>query len=100
MGGYSADRVLATQADNLGQGSGAENHTLATTEIPSHSHRQNDSLGNGQNMYQAGQTSGSRLVSAISDVNATPNTGGLTGGGGAHNNMPPYITLNFIIAFE
>ena len=38
MGGVSADRVTVSEADNLGQGSGEENHTLTIAEIPSHSH--------------------------------------------------------------
>lgn len=41
MGGTSANRVLASQADALGQGSGAETVTVTINEMPSHTHVQN-----------------------------------------------------------
>ncbi len=38
MGGSSANRVTATEADNLGQASGAETHTLTAAELAAHPH--------------------------------------------------------------
>lgn len=98
MGGSSADRVTATQADNLGQGSGAETHTLAASEIPAHTHDQhvinNSTLakvgtGSGGANYEYGYTGSNGTVNVTTASN--------TGGGGAHNNMPPYQTVNYII---
>ena len=88
MGGSSANRVTATEADNLGQGSGAETHTLITAEMPAHTHTSNYlssvpavPLGAGTNAWVG--VSGAATSSA--------------GGGGAHNNLQPYLTLNYII---
>lgn len=92
MGGSSANRVTAAQADTIGGASGAETHTLASGEIPAHNH--------GVPTTTAGATAVTKLVNAAANVTSTnvdtvPSIN--TGGGGAHNNMPPYLTLNFII---
>ena len=92
MGGTSANRVTATAADNLGGVGGAETHTLTTAEIPAHTHRSIASAN-------LADTSGTNQVSNGSGGgtwNSNPNTGS-AGGGGAHNNMPPYIALNYLI---
>lgn len=86
LGGTSANRVTATQADNLGQGTGAETHTLTIAEMPAHTHTYTELASSGA----------SRNYSGSSGSTPTSNTGS-AGGGGAHNNMPPYITLNYII---
>lgn len=92
MGGSGANRVTATQADNLGQASGAETHTLTEAEMPAHSHygqniknyaNNQDSGGGPYWRYEVGQNSTLQTTSA--------------GSGQAHNNMPPYLTLNFVI---
>jgi microcystin-dependent protein len=88
MGGSSANRVVATEADTLGSAHGAETITLDTTQIPSHSHTLSLRLQSTTNGAggQIAETGGS---------NAGPT--GSTGGGLPHNNMPPNLTLNFII---
>jgi microcystin-dependent protein len=86
MGGASADRVTATEADNLGQAEGAETHTLITSEMPAHTH---EVAGDPNNNAGADQ--------ATSSSSGTANTTGSTGGDGAHNNVQPYQTLNWII---
>ncbi len=88
MGGTSANRVTAPQADSLGQGTGGENHTLTVDEIPSHAHRAY--LGGSVN----GTTGGNAPWAKFYEVGDANNE---TGGDQAHNNMPPYITLNYII---
>lgn len=88
MGGSSANRVTATEADNLGQASGAETHTLSTAEMPAHTHSYNASPKN-----SAASSGGNPNTT----VTVTGDTTGSAGGGGAHNNMPPYQTINFII---
>lgn len=95
MGGSSANRVTASQADNLGQGSGAETHTLTESEMPSHTHTLTlMPYGTGG----SAQGSINNLTDTTNQV-AVQNQSSITstGGGAAHNNMPPYVTLNFII---
>ncbi len=105
MGGTSANRVTAPEADNLGQASGAESHILTTNELPSHSHTItylpntagahsfNSSTypltGTMDNTAQSGGPSPTTADSSYSIGN--------TGSNAAHNNMSPYITLNYII---
>lgn len=77
--------------DTLGETGGAKTHTLTESEIPAHNHNislvGNTIADNGNYITPrpaAGSASGNKL---------TDNTGG----GGAHNNLQPYITLNYII---
>jgi len=106
MGGASANRVTATQADNVGQGSGAETHTLTEAEMPAHSHTQQwtDNTGTLQGAAYA-KTSAGSSVATTNTGSYLSNSGGTrsafttqsVGSGEAHNNMPPYLTLNFMI---
>ena len=70
----------------LGQYGGESQHTLTINEIPSHAHTYFGQSGSG--------TSGRG-----SDGEANPGTTGATGGGAAHNNLQPYVTLNYIIKY-
>jgi microcystin-dependent protein len=88
QGGGLTDRTL-------GVAGGEENHTLTAAEIPPHSHTQtlDDRTGGG--------------TGGIVDANGGgPNAGvdnGKTrsdgGGGGAHNNMQPYLVLHYLIKY-
>lgn len=87
----------------LGELSGEENHTLLGTEMPAHTHT---AVG----ASVAGDVpvpTGALLAAEPSQLYAPPNanlvtlTGGTinqTGGSQPHNNMMPYLTLNFCIA--
>ena len=86
MGGVSANRVTAAQADVMGGNSGAETHTLSVAEMPSHAHSTPAQNGYGN----AGSFGSGNAATGTRDTN-------YTGGGGAHNNMQPYIALNLII---
>lgn len=75
-----------------GEAGGEEDHTLTVDEIPAHEHALyrsafNIQSGTGQN--DVGQNDGSG-TSAISTTVST-------GGGQAHNNMPPFLTIKFYI---
>jgi microcystin-dependent protein len=89
LGGSSANRVTATQADNIGQGAGAEAVTLTTAQLAAHSH--NVSMGS-----SGGSTARLNVPQdnqGLPTYFATTNTGG----GNSHNVMNPYLTLAYII---
>lgn len=88
MGGSSANRVTASQADNVGQSSGSQNHTLSEAEIPDHTH-------NLLSFASFGSGGGEALHRSSGTLFALGGTG--SPGGLAHNNMNPYLTLNYII---
>jgi microcystin-dependent protein len=67
----------------VGATGGEENHTLTESEMPSHTH-----TIPGSSCFPYGSTPEVCVSGSI----VTQNTGA-TGGGQAHNNMPPYIRL-------
>jgi len=76
----------------LGSTGGEATHTLTTAEMPSHSHV----VTRATTSYQAGQQSAWRALSwsgtnhDYSDVVSSESSGS----GSAHNNMPPYLSVN------
>jgi len=82
-------------ARNLGSSGGNETHTLATGEIPAHSH------GPGLGSHFLVRNNGASSY-AISTAGANIDTENCTGtasagGGGSHNNMQPFANLYHII---
>jgi microcystin-dependent protein len=71
-----------------GETGGAKTHTLTTSEMPSHSHTIT-TFGN------AAAVEGGFFVEGL--VNAGTRGTNNTGGGAAHNNLQPYIALQYII---
>ena len=95
--------IGASPSHLLASSGGAETHSLTEGEMPEHNH----SLGAQTNTNYAlyGPTS-NRVLGRGNFYNQTePNVTLLsssistTGGGQAHNNMQPYITLNYIIKY-
>ena len=91
---FSSD-ILAgktvTATGKIGQTGGSKMHTLSVDEIPAHSHTYNSTPSN-----WASNGSGNG-VDVDNNYTWSTATTGSTGGGIAHNNMPPFITMNYII---
>lgn len=93
---------------DLGEIGGAESITLLTSEMPVHTH-----LGSAHstvaNLNAPGPTrilarsSGGTLYQTVTNQNIVqmaPQSLSITGGSLPHNNMQPYLTLNFCIALQ
>lgn len=89
----------------LGERAGEQAHTLTIAEIPTHTHILNASSTDGalptpQNNYWGSNSE--RPYAADNSPLVSMNPAGVTNTGGsqAHENMQPYLTLNFCIALQ
>ncbi len=83
----------------MGETGGEKTHILTTSEIPSHHHNQQiNANGGGANgaFTSAGATSPSGFQN-MQGSSAPAVVTADTGGSGSHNNLQPYIALNYII---
>ena len=94
---------------DLGEQAGTPTVTLITTEMPAHNHTMqvhNDITGmaatGAGNFVNSKTESGEAVASSSTSPLATANpaTIGITGGSQPHNNMQPYLGLNYIICLE
>ncbi len=93
---------------DLGQVGGEQTVTLLQSQAPSHSHgalgAANDGVSSpvGQNWGSAAKGHGSLYAPYSSGAQTQMAAGaiGSTGGNAPHNNLPPYITLNYCIALQ
>jgi len=90
---------------NQGQKSGEETHTLSAAEMPQHSHGLNatDDAANltdqpEDNIYA--QAAGNIYASFGGGTSLATVSVSNVGGGQAHENMQPYLALNFCIALQ
>jgi microcystin-dependent protein len=94
---------------DLGETGGEETVTLLASQVPSHQHQAMGIAAVGGQNNPAGQTWGT-IGTVRSPVplyaplpaNAAmhPLAIGMTGGNQPHNNMPPFLAINFIIATQ
>lgn len=85
-----------------GERAGEEGHTLIISEIPTHTHTVQASntranLDDPTGAFWASPASGT-IYAGSPSVNMLPAAISTVGGSLPHNNMQPFLTLNFIIA--
>jgi microcystin-dependent protein len=102
--GYDSSQ---TEFNALGEIGGAKTHTLATTELPAHSHSITDPGHNHSYDKTVTDSNGPFGDNSSEEKNSSTSTGSSTtgitikntGGNEAHNNLQPYIVLNYIIKY-
>jgi microcystin-dependent protein len=87
----------------LGQSGGVETVTLTTSQIPAHSHvpQANSNPGNSntpQGNLWAGSGSSTIYSAVAPSVNLDPAAIGSSGGSQPHDNMQPFLVINFILS--
>lgn len=108
MRGRTAVGLSAGDSDfgTLGAAPGAKTHTLTQAQMPSHTHTQNAHSHGGQfggQFVQTGSGGAAANVTTGGNGYVTGSTATATatnqsaGSGGAHNNIQPSRTLNYII---
>jgi microcystin-dependent protein len=92
---------------DLGESSGVESITLLQSEIPLHTHGVRVSTDDGESLIPAANRILGRSVGGFAYESSGSGaqmmafqTLPLSGGGLPHNNMQPYLTLNFCIALQ
>lgn len=87
----------------LGQAGGQSSHTLLPTEMPAHTHPAQGMSTTASAESATGNTWGASAQNPYAKAaNTTMSPAALAPAGGSqpHNNMPPYLVLNFIIALQ
>jgi microcystin-dependent protein len=91
---------------DLGQQGGSESVTLLTSEMPVHTHTVQADTGDPADTTNPGptvafaQASGQFYQPPPANTNLAFQTLAVSGGSLPHNNMMPYLTLNFCIALQ
>jgi microcystin-dependent protein len=91
---------------DLGETSGSPYVTLLQSEIPAHTHTlraqtvDNADVTNPNAGSTFAPSTGGTLYQASSNTQMAPQALAVAGGGQPHNNMQPYLTLNFNIALQ
>ena len=88
-----------------GQIGGSQNVTLLTSEMPAHTHALQGLADPAESNSPTGKllarsTAGAVYGTAPAGSQLAPTSVSVQGSGLPHNNMPPYLTLNFCIALQ
>jgi microcystin-dependent protein len=90
---------------NLGESGGSDRVTLLATEIPVHTHAANCNSGTGDQYSPGGNfwatdAGGNNEYNSGGSSLMAPGAVANAGGGQPHNNLQPYLVLNFCIALQ
>ncbi len=90
---------------SLGQKSGEEAHIMAITEMPQHKHTANASTDTADNIDPEGniwaaQDCNTLYSTGDGDVNMSSTAIENNDGGQSHENMQPFLTINYCIALQ
>ena len=90
---------------DLGEQSGTESVTLLQSEIPNHTHVMSAALEAAElktpnDKSLAGSTQGNIYGTGSPNVQMHPQALSMTGDNWPHNNLMPYLTVNFCIALQ
>ena len=89
----------------IGEIVGEENHTLLATEMPAHSHQVNASTAAADDPAPGGKiwaSGGSvdKLFGSPANTTMNPAAVATAGQSQSHNNLQPYLVVNFVIALQ
>jgi microcystin-dependent protein len=90
----------------VGEQSGSESVELLTSEMPAHTHGVTANIGlatlsvGNTNLSYARASGGNAYKGAPGNAALDPQTISVAGGSLPHNNMMPYLTLNYVIAMQ
>jgi len=92
---------------DLGESGGSPSVTLIESQLPAHAHSVGAAAGGGNQVSPTGRVWSSLpgrtpplLFAATPNTTMSPQAFATAGGSQPHNNMSPYLVLNFIIALQ
>jgi microcystin-dependent protein len=91
---------------DLGESGGQQTVTLIPSQLPAHTHSLQGATGGGLSAPSSSNLWGSALrgrpapYATASNVVMSASATATAGASAPHNNMPPYLALNFIIALQ
>lgn len=98
---------LRAPGNDVGEAGGSASHTLAAAELPAHSHALMVAKDYNHSPDPGGRVLGATAAGGANAWHAPDGSAALhgatlapSGGAQPHNNMQPYMTVNFIIALQ